>query len=181
MKKNLIILFVISLFLTGCITWKQGMLSKGTKDEAIKNAIFDFLHKGEFDKSDTVFFIYTKDIKDDILGISISAESNKIAVITENKIDYSYKAFPTSYIEQSGKLFYWKDSTQTESKELINKLFKMNRVDTVIIGQFFPRRERDDSKKAMHYYFCKNNLLIYKRVHTSIGLGWYEVPKLHCN
>lgn len=180
MMKYIIISFWTSLLFISCSTWKQSIVSKGTKNEAIKNAIIDFLHKGKFDKKDTVFSIYLKDIKDNIWGISISEEPNKIAVITENKIDYSYKAFPTNYMEQGGKLFYWKDSTQVISTELIDKLYKMSRVDTAIIGQFFPRRERDDSKKAMHYYFCKNNLLIYKRVYTQIGMGWYEVPELNC-
>jgi outer membrane protein assembly factor BamD (BamD/ComL family) len=58
MKKNLLISFFISLFLTGCNTWKQAMISKGTKDEAIKNAIIDFLHKGEFKKA-IQYFLFT--------------------------------------------------------------------------------------------------------------------------
>lgn len=181
MKTHFTILITISVLIGGCASWKQAMVSKGTEDEAAKNAIIDFLHTGKLDKKDTVFSISIKTISKDILGISISEESNKIAVITEDNINYSYKAFPTNYIEQNGKLFYWKDTSQKVSTELINKLSKMNRIDTAIIGSYFPRRERDDSKKAMNYYFCKSNLQIYKKVYTKTAMGWYETPKLNCN
>ncbi len=180
MKIHLAIVIAISVLFISCTTWKNTMVSTGTDSEGIKNAITDFLHSGKFNKRDTVFSVYLLNINENILGISISEESNKIAVITENNINYNYKAFPTNYIEENGKLFYWKDSTKAISTELVNKLYKMNRIDTAIINSYFPDRKRDDSKKAMHYYFCKKDLRIYEKVYTKIAMGWYGIPKLNC-
>ena len=57
--------------------------------------------------------------------ITISFRRNRISlIITENEINYSYKAFPTKYFEGNGKLFYWQDSTEKVSPELISKLAK---------------------------------------------------------
>ena len=67
-------------------------VSKGNQNDAIKNAIIDFLHSDRFIKGDSVFSISTKNISEDILGVSISREGNKISVITQNEIDYNYKA-----------------------------------------------------------------------------------------
>jgi hypothetical protein len=180
MKNQFILLMAVSALLAGCASWKKAMVSNGAIDDAIKNAITDFLHTGKFARTDTVFSIRAQHIKEGIWGISISRESNKIAVITDDNRNYSYRAFPTGYIEQNGRLFYWQDSTREASAELISKLYRMNRIDTAIVGSFFPVRERDDSKKAMSYYFCQKNLRMYKKVYTSIAMGWHAVPKLNC-
>jgi hypothetical protein len=56
----------------------------------------------------------------------------------------------------------------------------MNRSDTVIIGQYLPRRINDDFQKGVDYYFCRKNLKVYKVVYTKIAIGWYDPPALHC-
>jgi len=182
MKIHFTIFVAASVLLMNCSSWKQTMVSKGIPEGAVHNAIIDFLHSGKFDKKDTVFKVRMKNIDQNIIAISIIADPNKINVITDDKINYNYKAFPTNYLERNGKLFYWDDSTQKVSPELISKLYKMNRVDTTIIGKNFnfPHRIYDDSKKAMDYYFCKSNLRIYKKVYSKIAIGWYEPPQLNC-
>lgn len=175
--------FILTLFigsLISCNPWKKTQISKGNQNDAIKNAVIDFLHSKRFMKGDSVFSIRTQNITDDIFGVSIFGVTNNISVITENEINYSYKAFPTKYLEQNGKLFYWIDSTEIVPIELINKLSNMNRIDTAIIRKFLPVRVTDDSKKALDYYFCKSNLKNYKRIYTKIAMGWYDFPKLNC-
>ena len=173
--------FIFFLF-ESCASWRNTLIEKGDNNAAVQNAINDFLHTEKLYKKDSVYYVRIKIINDAIIGVSIIDDENKIAVITENKIDYSYKAFPTNYFEKNGKLFYWKDSTQKASEELIIKLSKMNRIDTAIINEYFPPRGKvDDSKKGFDYYFCKNNLRKYKKVHSKIAMGWYKIPKLECN
>lgn len=174
----LLVLFICSL--GSCSPWKKMQISNGNQNDAIKNAVIDFLYSPKFFKGDSVFIISIKNINEDILAVSIFGARNKIAVITENEIDYSYRGFPTKYFEQDGKLFYWQDSTEKVPIELIDKLSKMNRIDTSIIAKFIPLRTTDDSQKAVDYYFCKYNLKKYKRIYTKIGIGWYDPPKINC-
>lgn len=178
--KYLIILTLIFLF-GSCSTWKNAMVVKGNQNDAVKNAIMDFLHTSRLAKKDSIFSISIKSINKDIFGVSIFGARNKISVVTENEVDYSYRSFPTKYFEQDGKLFYWIDSTENVSIELINKLSKMNRIDTAIVGKYFPERSRDDSQKGVDYYFCKSDLKKYKKVSTNMAIGWYEPPKLECS
>lgn len=173
-------LLLLLFFISGCATWKKALISEGNKNEAVKNAIIDFLHCNKSINRDSVFSITIKNIGDTILGVSISGVSNKISVITKNEQEYSYQAFPTKYYEQNSKLFYWKDSTEKVPVELISKLSKMNKIDTAIIGTYFPDRVIDESQKAMDYYFCKFNLSKYKKVYTSTAMGWYKPPKVNC-
>jgi hypothetical protein len=178
---KIIITLFLSLFLSSCSSWKKIMVTKGNQNDAVQNAIYDFLHFGKLTKKDSVFSIIIKNVNEDILGVSILREGNKISVITENEIEYNYRAFPTRYFEQNGKLFYWVDSTEKVSIELVDILSKMNRIDTVVTNKFFPIRSTDDSQKATDYYFCKANLLKYKKVITNIAMGWYNLPKINCN
>jgi hypothetical protein len=64
---------------------------------------------------------------------------------------------------------------------LINKLTRLNRIDTVILRKSYPTWIVDDSQKALDYYFCKGNLKKYRKVYTSIAMGWYDPPKLYCH
>ena len=180
MKQYFIVLANIILFLSGCSPWKKVLVAKGNRNDAIKNAVSDFLHTPRFFKKDTVFDVMCQNIDSDILGITILGNPNKVSVITENEIEYSYKAFPTRYVERDGKLFYWNDSTVSTPSDLVKKLSMMNRIDTAILHKYLPPTENDDAKKGVDYYFCKSNLKRYKRVYTRIAMGWYIAPNMNC-
>jgi hypothetical protein len=175
----LVLLFFISVF-GGCASWKDTLIANGNQNDAIKNAITDFLHHKSYIKRDSIFTVRIDYNNSEILEISISAEKNKIAVINENEVEYSYRAFPTNFLEKDGLLFYWHDSTKLQSTELINKLTKLKLIDTAIFGKYIPTRYRDDSQKAVDYFFCKSDLKNYKKVYTSIAVGWYDPPILNC-
>lgn len=38
----------------------------------------------------------------------------------------------------------------------------------------------NDAQKAAHYYFCRSSRLLYKRVITAKGIGYYQPPALNC-
>lgn len=125
--------------------------------------------------------VYIENVNEEILGIGISAERDKVSLFTKDEINYDYRFFPTRFHEYQDKLFYWKGSTMNVSNEIIKKLYKMDRVDTTIYQKLFPQRTIDEKQVVVHYYFCKKDLTRYKNKRTSIANRTYEVPKINCN
>jgi len=181
MKSIVLKFLVLITIIEGCSSWKNTLTLHGNYNDAINNAVTDFINKKRM-RQDSVFSIHFMNIGDSIWGISISQAINKISVVTEDEIKYSYKAFPTRYIEKDKKLFYWKDTTQnTPPQYLVNKLYAINKVDTVIVNKVIPERIIDDALKSVHYYFCQCNLLRYKTMVTKSAMGWYILPMINCN
>jgi hypothetical protein len=156
------------------------LVTEGNQDDAIKNAIYDFSYSYK-KKTDSVFYVYTKDIDPGVLGINIFGTYDKVLVSTEDSITFSYQGFPTGYFENKGMLFYWHDSTRTLTNDLISVFEKYNLIDTMIVNVYIPESTIDHSKKGIDYYFCKKNLLTYRKVKTNLGLGSYDPPELNCN
>ncbi|MEJ7609949.1 MAG: hypothetical protein WKF88_02090 [Ferruginibacter sp.] len=179
-KKNLFKIVLCNFFLIGCSSTNKIYYVNNRESDPIKIAIIDFLDYRKFRTDDTVFIITVKNIRESILGINIFAEKNKVAVISSDEKSYSYSSFPNNFIETNGKLFYWKDSTKQKSLELIAKLAKMDRIDTAIVGKYLPNRIIDDSQKGVNYYFCNSDLKKYKRVITSVAIGFYKIPEFIC-
>ena len=181
MKLKVLFCGLTAIAILSCKASKNISLAKGDINDAVQNAIADFLSsKQSHVKKDSVFSIHVANISDDILDIGISGERDKIALFTKNEVDYDYRFFPTRIYERESKLFYWKDSTISVSKEIINKLYAMNRVDTTIYQKKFPERTTDERQKVVHYYFCKKDLTKYQKKRTSIAMNRYEMPKINC-
>jgi hypothetical protein len=180
MKKNWITYFLTVATLVGCSGWKKTLISQGDKDDAIKNAITDFLHSRKYAKRDSIFSVRIVNLGENIIGVSLFGQINKLKIYTKNEVDYSYDNFPSDYLVQNGKLFFWRDSTKKASDKLINMMSKMKLIDTVIVGKFGFNSQTDDSKKGVDYYFCKSNLKIYRRVYTTYAMGYYDAPKIDC-
>lgn len=179
MKLKLLI-WVLSIFILGsCSSWKSTLTQSGNTNSAIQNAIVDFLHSEKsLAKEDSVFSVYVENINNDILGVGIS-RYGKSTVFTKNEIDYDYSLFPAKYYKSGGKLFFWKDSTTSVSQEIINKLYTMDRVDTAIyLKSFPPMHYYNEFQKELVYYFCRQNLLQYKKVRTSTSIMLN--PKMKC-
>jgi hypothetical protein len=202
------------------------MVANGNKYDAIKNAVFDFIHtESKLLKDDKTFFIQTENVED-YIGVSIMGDPNKVSLIAEfvdsiknnmvaiigeaksilvidtinndtvlcitgndthsnlwinnNKVSYSYRAFPTGLIERNEKLFFWYDETKSVTDTIISTLYKHNFVDTMIVNVYIPDRIINDAKKGANYYFCKNDLTKYKKIVTSRAIGHYKPPKLKC-
>ncbi|WKN43948.1 hypothetical protein [Tunicatimonas pelagia] len=179
MKLAYLIITLIFLF-GSCSSWKEVMVADGNQNDAIQNAIYDFLHSDKLSKKDSVFYIYTKDINPEVLGVNIFGTYDKVLVSTEDSVTFSYSGFPTGHFESKEKLFYWHDSTKTVSNDLISTLTKYNLIDTMVVNAYIPESTIDHSRKGVDYYFCKNNLLKYKKVRTREAMGYYDPPALNC-
>lgn len=156
---------------------------KDTFEQAILIAIHDFLKSSSLRKKDDVFSVRTNNLWEDIIGVSVFGRENKLFPAPINKIGSSSSNFPTRYIEEKNKLFYWYDSTYTVTLDLISILAKYDHIDSMNVNEMVatPEIRIDDAKKGMDYYFCKNNLTKYKKVKTSVAMGWYEPPTLKCH
>jgi hypothetical protein len=160
------------------------MTANGYQNDAAQNAIIDFLNSGsKLLKQDTVFSISFKKIGDTVIGVSIFGNTNKLVPTSKNKIGTSERGFPTRYFEHEGKLFYWYDPDHSITTDLIAVLSKYKHVDSLNVNGFvgIPLYRIRESKKATDYYFCKCDLRKYKKVRTSIAMGYYKPPELDCS
>lgn len=179
MKTLKLIILNSILFFGSCAGWKELMVINGNNEDAIKNAINDYLNSSSLRKHNSVFSVRLLNFKEEILGISIYGASEKLHVVKDGDT-FKYSGLPSNFIERGGKLFYWYDSTKTISPELINVLKKFNHIDTIILNETMPGTFIDEYKKAQDYFFCKNNLCNYKKVRTNFVMGYYKPPKLDC-
>ena len=172
--------WIFLLFLYGCSTFKENMTVNGSKNDAIMNAVLDFIHtEKNLLKEDKVFSTRTEE---DInyISVSILGTDSPISFIIERDGSYSYRSFPTMLIETDGKLFFWRDKTKSVTDTIISTLYRYNFVDTVDMFILNITVRSNDAKKAAHYYFCKNNLSKYQKIITWVAMGSYEPPKLKC-
>jgi hypothetical protein len=160
------------------------MATKGNQNDAVHNAIIDFLNSGGTSlKRDNVFSVGIEDIGDTIIGVSIFGDVNKLVPTSKNKIGTSQPGFPTRYFEREGKLFYWYDPDHPITTDLIAILSMYKHIDSLNVNGFvgIPSQTIDESKKATDYFFCKCDLQKYKRIRTSIAMGYYKPPELECS
>ncbi len=184
MKTQFQIIIFFVFLLAGCTSWKDTLVTRGSQNDAVHNAIADFLNSDKLRKKDTVFHVSIKSINNQTLGISIFGRSAKISPTEKNKIGSNDPNFPTQYLARDGKVFYWYDSTHTVSLELIAILSKYKLLDSAYVKGLIRYPDNggyDDSKKAAHYYFCLCDLRKYVKIHTTIGMGYYRPPELHCD
>lgn len=200
MKEKIKYLVVwVSLILTSlsCVTQRNSLHETGGINEALRNSISNF-SKTKFFKNNDVFVVsYSKDfiqyslIKQadgtyswlpdksypDLYAISILDDNSKFLYDT-SELGQKNTSLPTSIMIKDGKLFYWWDDKVPLSKETVNILFDYKLLEQ---GDKYLDFSSDDSKKAVHFYFCKDDLANYKKVVNSKAIGYYEPPKLNCN
>ena len=183
MKLNHFLLIIVALLLECCSSSKDIMVAKGDQNDAVQNAISDYLHTENLSKKDSAFSISIGNINDKTIGVTILGLSRKLLPTAKDKVGTNNPGFPTRYLEREGKLFYWYDSTHTITRELIAALSKYHCIDSLNVNGFkgIPGAIAGDSKKAVDYYFCKCNLKEYKKVITSIAMGYYKPPKIECS
>jgi len=200
MNRYISILLLTTFFLMeSCGSFKKELFQTGGKEEAIKNAILDFSNTSSLYKKDTVFSVSFQDplyrmvlerIDDGnsewvegkpykgVIGISISADENKIFLPKDAKVGSKGK-LPSRYVEKEGKLFYWWDDNYPLKEEALAIFHKYNilQPDKISALDF----SINDAQKGLHYFFCKNDLSAYKKVTTNKALGYYDAPTLNCN
>ena len=171
-----------------------------TNNEAIKIAISDFIKTSMFHRKDSVFSVSYKDafyrmiseridernskwvrgqLYDEVVTVSIIGDEYKFSLTTYIKPGIK-GMLPSRFIEIEGKLFYWDDDDHPLTQETVDVLHKYGRLRDDPDGLLYLDNPTNDSKKGMHYYFCKQDLANYKKVKIAIGIGYYDMPKLRC-
>lgn len=204
MKFNISFLLALVFLLEACASFKSKLTQRGDGTEAIKNAIIDFSNTNRLYQKDSVFSVQLDDPLHEmilekldnrndrwiegkpyegLIAITISANYNKMPLTDTSRVGNHGVSIPTRYIEQDGKLFYWIDDDYAFTEEVLtvfnkhNLLVEKNDLDGIIEMYDF---SIDDNQKGVHYYFCENDLLNYKKVITEKAIGYYSVPKLDC-
>jgi len=183
MKNIYLVILSIPIFilLDSCVSYKANLIQIGDKNDAIMNAIIDFSNTSSLYKRSTVFLVNTTNLNEDLFAISIGSNNIKILLTADTKIG-SKGRVPSRYFEKEGKLFIWSDENYPLKKDALAVFLKFKLIQSNEGGLIiFPDHVLDDSQKGVDYYFCKNNLLNYKKVTTNIGIGWYDMPKLNCS
>jgi hypothetical protein len=178
---KLLFLLLFFLLFASCSTWRGALVSNGNLDDAINNTIADFLHTTKQRKTDTIFGIKITNINEKIV-IGIGKADNKIYPRKENEIGTFDKVFPTRYTIKNGLLFYWSDTTQAITQEIISVLEEYNHIVFNWQDEYnLPPLVINDEAEGFVYYFCKNNLKNYKKKKAN-NLGQrYIIPKLICD
>ena len=168
-----------------CSAIKDSDNNANLRNEAIIIAIEDFLDNCSLQKTDNAFEANVYIENDDILVLGISGTYGfKIYPSSKDTIGAETRIFPSHYIERNNKLiYYWVYSINLLTEEIVKVIAKYNQIDSSFVSyeKAYPDYLLDESIKGADYYFCKNDLSIYKRVVTRIAMGWYDPPKLNCN
>jgi hypothetical protein len=153
-------------------------------DEAINFAISDFSKIKKLYKHDSTFWIslYRVPKNDNIVVVEIVGNSIGKLLLTRDVKVGTKGRFPSRYLVKNGKLFFWEDKDVPLTSEAL-AVFKQ--YDLLQHDDNGRRKTAsftiDESKKGAHYYFCKNNFSVYKRVITNIGVGYYTAPLIKCS
>lgn len=178
-------IFVLILCISiSCSSWKESLRHNESENNIIHNVITDFTHTSSLYRKNKVFHVSIRDIKNDIIVIGVFPSLSKFLPEPEDTIGNEKGYIPTNFVEQDGKLFYWRDSTKVLTKEVVEVFNKFNLIDSININGFIAIPEgamyMDERQMGVDYYICRNNLKKYKKVANSIAYGYYEAPKLNC-
>ena len=195
-----LILLLLWLLLVNCYSQKKYIpQSTNFAEFAIYEAITDFADNCRLFKQDSIFYITTLDtlkhytlqrnqgtlewicdsIYANLFVINIIPSINKLFYFPDAVVGSKGK-LPSRYVIVKGKLFYWDDDDYPLTEETLSVLKKYDALTDMIHDRVLPETVLDESKKSIHYYFCRNNLLKYKRAASSKSAGYYRPPKLKC-
>jgi hypothetical protein len=192
--------FLVTLILIlSCSSYKKNLVSDGTQNQAITNAIIDFSNNSRLYRKHDVFRVklidtlYRKVLEktdgqnyrcvnsepyENIIVIRIGPVTNKFTYYNSDSLKNRYNNLPSQYLEMNGNLFVWDDKTIEISEKILEIMTKYKVLEGV---DSFPEFVIDDSQKAVHYYICRNNYSKFKSITTNIGIGYYDAPKVQCN
>jgi len=182
MKREKLFIFILFFLFISYVTTSGREYTKLTGDDAVNSAISDFIKTSKLIKKLSTFSILITDIDNGILIIGIVEANDKIYPRESNKVGTYDDIFPTKYKEVNNKLFYWNDSTQVITQEIIDVLEKYNHIDFDWSKEYaIPPIAHDDGQEGMVYYFCKDDYKKYKKTKASTIKKHYNPPKLKCN
>jgi len=132
--------------------------------------------------------LYTGIIAVGISGHRICEECEELGLKFQDRYFYTEETtvgskgkLPSRYIEKNGKLFYWWDKDYPLTEDMLAVLWKYDLLfDNTNEFLTFPQFSTNDKQKGAHYYFCKNDLSIFKKVVTNRAIGFYDPPEIKC-
>lgn len=162
--------FFLLLAFQSCATSKSGISKTGNYETAIKYAIKEF-RTSSLAKRDSTFSVSFRELDGGVIGVCLYGTVNKFMILRHG----NSSKLPNKYIEYKGKLFYWNDENSSADTGIIPKLNEYHVLDSLEdISQIV--FVHDDAKKAMYYFFCKQNLSRYKK--TASNRTWkYARPQ----
>lgn len=168
-----VILSIVTI-VQSCGIWRNNLIVNGDEQDAIHNAILDFINTSKLFKDDSTFLIEIASVED-VYVIAITGTINRI-IITE---DGRSSPLPNNLVKINGKVFYWLDPNQSTQEAVLQELAKYGIVDS-IPSIAFATLVNDDEKRGIDYFVCKNDLTIYKKVKSRSQAGYYPKPNLNC-
>ncbi len=195
------------LFIAGCrVQYIEGLEATGGKEVAIRNSILDFTHIKKLYESDNVFSIIYYDtlvtlktaevgdgynvisvedkVYDNIIALGIAAYYGRFPLFDSLGVDRR-DHLPSRFYKVDEKIFYWYDDNYTATDSNIEQLLRFNIAEYIYDekDQYLDEIRFSKAGKSATYYFCRNDLTIYKRVITKFGeseLRYVEPPNLNC-
>lgn len=182
MNKQISIAVFFAIIYCGCTTSKTSIWQPEKSKDAIQIAIEDFTTKCKLYKEDSIFRIkvWNSGQYRDFVIVSILGLRRKIILEPEDTIGSKGKS-ETRFYESDAKLFLWRDNNYPITREALKAFQRHNLIETDSAKIKYPEYSRDDSQKAAIYFFCRDNVAIYKRVITSRGVGYFMPPVLRCS
>lgn len=172
------------MIVVSCSPQKKLFKQSDIKDTPIEIAISDFSRSTKLYKRDSVFYVAMVGLLniENLFVVRVGKNTRKLLLTKDAKVGSKGK-LPSRYFEKDRKLFLWWDDDYplTENALFIFKKYNLLQDDKNGAIKVADSFNDDDAQKAAHYYFCKKNLLKYKKIITNIGIGYYDAPDLNCN
>lgn len=182
-KKGLLLLLIIFL-IESCVTpkWKINQVSSGDMHNVIDNILTDFIHTSHLVKKDSIYNLLITDFDSETLIIGVSIPSDIVHPSYKNKVGTYDPVFPTQYVIKGDKLFYWSDSTQVITQEILDVLQRYNHIDYSWSELPYEVLNivNDDGIEGVLYFICKNNYINYEKTGISNISKRYKTPVLKC-
>ena len=185
MNKHISIAIFFAIIYYSCSISKTPIRRPEKNKDAIQLAIDDFTTKCKLYKEDSIFRIKVWNLGQynqykDFVVVSILGLRKKIILEPEDTIGSKGKS-ETRVYEKDAELFRWRDDNYPISQAVLKTFQRHNLIEMDSSRIKYPEYPRDDSQEAAIYFFCKDNLAIYKRVVTAKGVGYFKPPALKCS
>jgi len=154
------------LLLSSCTNdkWQQDLVQRGNLTHAINNAIIDFIHTSNLSKKDSIFTVSITEKNAKCIQVTIAIADDVVLPSAKDSIGAYDPSFPTNYVVNEGNLFYWNDSTQVITQELLSVLEKYDHIDYRFNDlPFIVGGVHNDGMEGIRYCICKKDLTKYTK------------------
>lgn len=172
MKKLPFIFSSIILLSISCRPFKKASIITEDNTDPIQIAISDFSRNCRLYKKSDVFYVGKRNVanKGDILIVSVIKNSTKLLLTAETIVGSKGKIASKYFVSPQKKLFYWWDKDYPLTKAALAIFGKYNLLQDDVGGEIILADNYiDEKQQSAIYYFCKNNLAIFKRIEQMMG------------